>query len=222
MNTPVQLDPQQQKIIDILPFLVELGRTADSSVMGESRLPNTWDFGVLWQQWDSVVIGWKAEKIANLIKGMVYFESMFDRGFGSVPPAANLFRIYACLVDAKERDRFAEWVLANTVNDYMPYGSNNHGARSLAELKKMEDARSASKLGTAAREQTMFEDAGNLRSIKATEKLPNALRRMDSKAVTALLAKGADADAVGVSGQTARKIAKDLGIEAWLSGKATN
>jgi hypothetical protein len=190
--------------------------------MGESRLPNPWDFGVLWQQWDSVVIGWKAEQVVNLIKGLTYFESMFDSGFGSVPPAANLFRIYAPMVDAEERNRLADWILANTVNDYMPYGTNNHGARSLDELKKMEDARAVRKQGSAAREQTRFEDARNLRSIKATEKLPNALRRKDSKAVNALLAKGAEADALGASGKSAREVAKDLGIEEWLSGKATD
>jgi hypothetical protein len=218
MSQPPQFDPMQRRIIDLVPFLVKLGRTADRSVLADARLPNAWDFGVLWQQWDRVVSGWEAARVADLIKGLTYFERMFDRGFGSVPPVAPLFRIYSSMVDAKERDRFADWILANTVNDYTPYGTHNHGARSLEELEKKEDARFARKQATAAREQAIFEDARSQRSMQATERLPNALRRKDAKAVAALLAKGADADAVGPSGKSARKIAHDLGVESLLSG----
>lgn len=222
MNQPLQPDPSQQRILDIVPLLVELGRTADRSVLTDVRLPNAWDFGVLWQQWDHVVSGWEAAQVADLIKGLTYFERMFDRGFGSVPPVANLFRIYASMVDTGERNRFADWVLANTVNDYSPFGTNNHGARSLEDLAKKAAASFAGKQATAAREQARFEDARSQRSMQATERLPNALRRKDAKAVAALLAKGADVDAVGPSGQTAREVARDLGVDALLSGDATD
>lgn len=222
MSQPLQPDPREQRIIELVPLLVELGRTADPFVIGDSRLPNSWDFGVLWKQWDRVVCGWDAAQVANLIKGLTYFERMFDRGFGSVPPVANLFHIYALMVDAEERDRFGDWVLRNTVNDYTPYGTSNHGARSLVELQKKEDARFARKQATAPREQARFEDARSQKSLQATERLPNALRRKDAKAVAALLGKGADADAVGPSGQSAREIARDLGVDALLSGDATN
>lgn len=218
MNQLLSPNPVQQKIIDLVPLLVELGRTADRSVIGDALLPNSWDFGVLWKQWDRVVGGWEAAQVADLIKGLTYFERMFDRGFGSVPPVANLFHIYASMVDTVERDRFADWVLRNTVNDYTPYGTSNHGARSLEELQKKEDARFARKQATAAREQARFEDARSQRSMQATERLPNALRRKDAKAVAALLAKGADADLVGPSGQSAREIARGLGVEALLFG----
>ena len=222
MNQPLQPDPSQQRIIDLVPLLVELGRTADRSVLADARLPNAWDFGVLWQQWDRVVSGWEAAQVADLIKGLTYFERMFDRGFGSVPPVANLFHIYASMVDTGERNRFADWVLANTVNDYSPFGTDNHGARSLEDLAKKTAARFAGKQATAAREQARFEDARIQRSMQATERLPNALRRKDAKAVAALLAKGADVDAVGPSGQTAREVARDLGVDALLSGDATD
>jgi len=220
MNRPFQPDSKQQRIIEIVPLLVELGRTADRSVIDDSRMPNSWDFGALWQQWDHVVIEWEAAQVADLIKGLIYFESMFDRQFGSVPPASNLFQIYASMVHAKERDRFADWILANTINDYMPFGTNNHGARNLDELKKKDESRKARKQATASHEHAKFEEARNRRSLKATEKLPNALRRMDAKAVAALIAKGAQADAIGTSDQSARDIARELGIEAWLCNDA--
>lgn len=48
-----------------------------------------------------------------------------------------------------------------------------------------------------------------------SERLPNALRRKDAKAVAALIAKGADHDALRASGQSARTIAAELGVSGW-------
>jgi hypothetical protein len=217
MNKFIISDPVEQRIIDLLPRLVELGRTADPSSIGDMRSPSFRDFGALWQKWDRVVSGWDAAQVAELIKGLTYFERMFDRGFGSVPPVANLFRIYAAMVDTNERDRIADWILRNTVNDYTPFGTSNHGARSLDELYKKEEARFARKQATASCEQERFEVTRSQRSMQATERLPNAIRRKDAKAVAALLAKGADADDVGPSGRSAREMARDLGVEVWLS-----
>ena len=212
----------ERRIIDLLPLLVRLGNTKDPSVIPTSVLPNAWDFGVLWKKWESAVDGWDAGQISDLIKGLTYFEKAYNRGFGSVPPVANVFRIYASRVDAKDRDDLAEWVLANTVNEYSPYGGHNHGARSLAELKEKEEAQFARKRATATVEQARSEAVRNHRSLEATERLPNALRRKDAGAVTALIAKGADPDAVGISGQNAREIAMQLGVEAWLSDDVAN
>jgi len=221
MSQSPPLNLTEQRIIDLVPQLVELGRTADPSVIGDAILPEAWDFGVLWKKWDQVVAGWDSVQVRELIQGLTYFERMFNRGFGSIPPVANLFRIYASMVGSEERDRFADWILRNTVNDYTPYGTSNHGARSLEELDRKEDARFARKQATAAREQARFEDARSQKSMQATERLPNALRRRDAKAVAALIAKGADADAIDPSGQSARAVARDLGIEAWLAVDAT-
>jgi hypothetical protein len=143
---------------------------------------------------------------------------MFDEGFGSVPPVANLYWIYASMVDSNERDQLADWILRNTVNDYTPYGTHNYGARSLEELKNKEEARSIRKQATAAREKARFEDAQSQKIARATERLPNALGRKDVNAVVALLAKGADPDVIGASGKSAREIAQEIGVEAWLSG----
>ena len=216
MSQAPPLNLMEQRIIDLVPQLVELGRTADPSVIGDAILPEAWDFGVLWKKWDQVVAGWDAVQVRELIRGLTYFERMFNRGFGSVPPVANLFRIYASMVESDERDRFADWILRNTVNDYTPYGTSNHGARSLDELHQKEDARSARKLDTASNERAKFEDAKTRKAQEASERLPNALRRRDAKAVAALIAKGADPDVVGASGQSARSIAAELRVSDWL------
>lgn len=222
MNQSIQPQALEQKIIDLVPLLVKLGRTEDTHVLAESMLPNAGDFGVLWKKWDCVVEGWEAVQIADLIKGLTLFERVFNRRFGSVPPVANVFRIYASIADVNDRDDLAEWVLVNTVNEYAPYGTNNHGARSLAELREKEEAMFAMKRFSATREHARFENARSLKVLQATEKLPNALRRKDSKAVAALIAKGADVDAEGSTGQSAREIAKGLGVAAWLTGEATD
>jgi hypothetical protein len=216
MSQSPPLNSTEQRIIDLVPQLVELGRTADPSVIGDAILPEAWDFGFLWKKWDQVVAGWDAVQVRELIQGLTYFERMFNRGFGSVPPVANLFRIYASMVESEERDRFADWILRNTVNDYTPYGTSNHGARSLDELHQKEDARSARKWATASNERARFEDAKSRKIQEASERLPNALRRKDAKAVAALIAKGADPDVVGASGQSARTIAAELGVSDWL------
>jgi len=222
MNRSFEPDPMQQRIIEFIPLLVQLGQTADRSVIDDSRLPNSREFDSLWRQWEQVVKDWNPAQVADLIRGLTYFERMFDRGFGSVPPVANLFRIYAPMVDENERGRFVDWILRNTVNDYTPYGTSNHGARSLVELHKREGAILDRKAATSGREQTRFENARTQKITQATERLPNALRRKDANAVAALLEKGADADAVGTSGQSAREIASGLGVDHWFAGDATN
>ena len=222
MNRSFEPDPMQQRIIEFIPLLVQLGQTADRSVIDDSRLPNSREFDALWRHWEQVVKDWNPAQVADLIRGLTYFERIFDRGFGSVPPVANLFRIYAPMVDENERERFVDWILRNTVNDYTPYGTSNHGARSLEELQKREGAILDRKAVTSGREQTRFENARTQKITQATERLPNALRRKDAKAVAALLEKGADADAVGASGQSAREIASGLGVDHWFAGDAAN
>jgi len=190
----MQPEPIDQWTIYRIPLLVQLGRTEDPSTIPESALPNTWNFHFLWDRWDRVVENWDPVQITDLIKGLTYFEKVYIRGFGSVTPVAKVFRIYGSLVGANDRNDLAEWVLANTVNSYSPYGSDNHGAKSLAELKRRREAIAAGKQATAARERERFEEARRRRRLQATERLPNALRRNDVKAVATLLAKIAGTD----------------------------
>ena len=119
----MQPEPIDQWTINRIPLLVQLGRTEDPSTIPESALPNTWNFHFLWHRWDRVVENWDPVLIADLIKGLTHFEKVYSRGFGSVTPVAKVFGIYGSLVGANDRNDLAEWVLANTVNAYSPYGS---------------------------------------------------------------------------------------------------
>lgn len=216
MHQYTHLDSKAKKIVDLVPFLLQLGRTADPSVIPASQRLNSGDFGVLWQKWDSVIHGWAAIDIADLIKGLTHFEKAFKCGFGSVPPVAQIFSLYVSMVDADESNKLAEWILLNTVNDYVPYGTSNHGARSLSALKRINESSHARKQATAITERARFEDAQRNKVQQATERLPKALRRKDASAVAALIAKGADIHAISDDGQSAYKIAKELGVESLL------
>jgi hypothetical protein len=55
MNQTLKPSLMEQRIIYLVPLLLELGRTADRSVIGDAELPKSWDFGVLWKQWNRVV-----------------------------------------------------------------------------------------------------------------------------------------------------------------------
>jgi hypothetical protein len=216
MNQLQQPDPKEERIFELIPLLVQLGRTEDPSVIPPSKLPDSWDFGVLWKRWDRVVKGWEAKEVADLIKGLTYFEKVFNCGFGSIPPVPQLFGIYASMVDSSERDNFADWILVHTVNNYVPYGTNNFGLRSLAALSMKKAALADRRRTNAESEQVRYEEAQRNKGQLATERLPKALRRKDAAAVAALLAKGADVNAPLESGQNARDIAKELGIESWI------
>lgn len=76
---------------------------------------------------------------------------------------------------------------------------------------RLERARTVARL-----ERERYLRARQIRSELATERLPNALRRKDSRAVHALLRKRANPDYVQFDGNTARLMARQLGIENWL------
>lgn len=211
-----QSETREQRILDVIPLLVRLGQSEDPAVLGGLALPSGSEFGVFWQAWDTVIKGWDPADVAHLIKGLTLYEKFSSTGFGSVPPVAQLFHLYSWAVKTSESQLLADWILANTINDYVPYGTNNFGARSLAELDAKKSARAARKQATAESERTRMESARSARALAATQKLPNALKRKDAAAVAALIAKGADPDAPSPSGNTSREIAKELGIEAWL------
>jgi hypothetical protein len=70
---------------------------------------------------------------------------------------------------------------------------------------------------TARLEKERYLEARQHRADLATARLPNAIRRKDQLAVLALLRTGANPDYVQLDGLTARLLAKQNGVEAWLS-----
>lgn len=211
----------EKSIYATLPTLVELGKRHGRNEPG--RLPRALAYGVFWHRWEEVLSEWSAEEISNLIKGFVYFEKLSpSNGFGSVAPTPQIFSVYSSRVRAIEIDALADWVLGNTVNEYCPFGTHNHGAKSLKELALKNYQIMQSKLETQSRETARECESKAKRAHDATLRLPRALERNDVKAVIALISKGANPDYFLADGSTARQIAKDLGRDNLLLSPDTS
>jgi hypothetical protein len=120
--------------------LVEIGHLSDdiSSLMqGQDLLQILKPQGHLirhhFSEWDKLTDKLPISDIIGLAKGLTIMESTFDEWFyGSVSPVIWAFRT----VQQKNEEmgnELADWILPRTRNPYVPFGSQNHGARSLAE-----------------------------------------------------------------------------------------
>lgn len=205
---------REDSILSTLPKLAALGVKGELKEIDFKSLPRPSDYGVFWKKWDKVLADWATDDLYNLIKGLVLIEKLAPvHGFGSVPPVPQIFRFYNSRVDAKDQDLFANWILANTVNDYCPYGTHNHGAISLEELKKNAQLSSQMKLANSDAEKVRASEAKLKRAQDATQRLPRAIERKDMGAIAALVGKGADPDHVNTDGRTARSIAISMGLD---------
>jgi len=149
------------------------------------------------------------EDVIFLIRSLTLLERFNPFRSGSVSPVIWLL---SRLADCDAKTELIDWIFENTANSYLPFGSPNHGAKSMAEFQRItrniearlqaqRDAESARQLADKNRKAT-----------RATELIFNAIRRKDSKAVVALLARGADRNAVDANGQTASEYAEKMGL----------
>lgn len=208
------MSPLEDSILSTLPKLVVLGKTGDPKDIDFRLLPRPSDYGVFWQKWSMVLANWGTEDIYCLIKGFIYIEKIAPRyGFGSVPPVAQIFHFYSGKVGASNQDLLANWILANTVNDYCPFGTHNHGAKSLDELEQKAESKAQKKIANEKIEKARALEAKVKRAQEATQRLPRALERKDMGAIIALIGKGTDPDHVLPDGRTSRGIAASLGLQ---------
>lgn len=111
-------------------------------------------------------------------------------------------------------DALADWILAHTDNPYVPFGTSNLGARSLADYWALKQERAAARLARQRAESVRQTAAAMRVADKATHDLFPAIRRKDAKAVQALLLCGARLDVPDATGQTAMAYAQSLGHAA--------
>lgn len=205
---------REDSVLSTLPKLAALGKTHQLKDIDFNSLPRPSDYGVFWKKWDKVLADWSTEDLCNLIKGLVFIEKLAPSyGFGSVPPVPQIFHFYSSKADATDQDVFANWILANTANDYCPFGTHNHGAKSLEELKQEKERSYQAKIANSDAEKERASEAKLKRAEEATQRLPRAIERKDLGAIAALVGKGADPDQVLADGRTARSIAISMGLE---------
>jgi len=149
------------------------------------------------------------EDVIFLIKSLTFIERFKPFIAGSVSPVIWLF---SRLADFDAKTDLIEWILENTDNCYLPFGKPNHGAKSLAEFQRITrdiEARVQAQRDAESARQLVDQ---NRKAARASELIFNAIRRKDSKAVVALLARGADRNAVDADGQTAEEYAQTMGL----------
>ncbi len=161
------------------------------------------------ETWYQIADTLSENKIVALIKALTLLEQYPSFKAGSVAPAIWLFRR---LPDANGRVELINWILNHTENDYLPFGSSNHGAKSLDDYHhRCEQISERSKARNKA-ERERQRKAKVRKANEASQRLFGAIRRKDVKAVEALIARGADCHAVDESGLTALEYARSLGL----------
>jgi hypothetical protein len=125
-------------------------------------------------------------------------------GRGSV----TALRWFLPCVQDRSRELLA-WVLANTRS----YAHYSYGARSLEELDEFRRAKEERRRRSLEMERRRQEEARPRKAEQATSRLYNAVRRGDTRAVRALLMRGADATIKTPEGMALLAFARSKGLE---------
>ncbi len=170
------------------------------------------------QEWYKVAEFLSNSELPALIKTLTVVEQQLPNcRAGSVSPVISLFKKLSER-SGDDLSELADWILAHTDNPYLPFGSFNHDARSLSELR--DRSKAAYQLADARRseEEQRQLDAKKRKATEATRKLFGALRRRDEKAIAALVRRGADIHAKDENGQSAIEMARSFGLSYLLTG----
>lgn len=197
----------------LLQKLIEMGRSSDLSRMSSFfPVQEQHRFGHIMrlrpETWLNIAKSLNIEDLVALIKCLTIAERVFeDWGGGSVSPVILLFRKLASL-DSNFAETIADWVLTNTENYYLPFGTMNLGAKSLIEYHLLKQLASERRKGSHELEIQRQESARQRKAQETTHALIGAVRRSDVKAVKALIAKGANANAKDSEGVSSREHAR--------------
>lgn len=153
-------------LIGDLSDLGRQGGTADAA--REQRLKQSSAINRLhWSAWNKACENLPDDDLALLAKGLVIAEERFRWSGGSVAGAIWVYRIY----ERRQRENahlLAEWMLRESTNPWVPFGSNRGDARSLAEYHKLQDAR-AKRRSDAAQATLHREEAAKQRRAARLE-----------------------------------------------------
>lgn len=189
-------------LVEVVPLLRDAAAASEPMTrLKELILVNpTMDMGAVVRvartEWARHTATMSARELESLIRLLTLAEAELGGwGGGSVSSIIWLFRIYSGL-DGSDADGLAEWILQQgTDNPYLPYGTQNHGARSLKELAHLREGEMILRRLAREAETLRKEEAQERRAKKATSNLPAAIRRGDVAALGALVAQGAELSA---------------------------
>jgi hypothetical protein len=87
------------------------------------------------QDWNKVSSQLKDDDLIHLAMGLTAIERDLKWTGGSVSAVIWVFRNLQNRVTESVWSSTADWILANTNNPYLPFGSQNHGAKSLSDYQ---------------------------------------------------------------------------------------
>lgn len=172
--------------------------------------------------WRELAAGLSEPELVACIRAITVVEKMPGWQAGSVSPVIWLYKLLTQRAASKTCDAVADWVLLNTDNEFLPFGTSNYGAKSLSDLTaRLTNARRKKELQQSLRsaERSLVADR---KQEQATRRLFGALRRGDSLAIAALLGRGARIDLPNEDGITAMEYARSLGIDSVLRPSSDN
>lgn len=193
---------------DFLRRLIAIGESNDYSSLPElfaEFMPR--DVCHLMRQgpeyWFALADSLTESELEGLVRAMTVAERDYPSfGGGSVTGTIWVFRRLQQRTHSN-LDALADWMLAHTNNPWVPFGSSNHGARSLAELRASQQHAVLVRDERAQKEaERQAADAARI-ARKATHDIFPAIRRNDTKAIQALLLRGARLDVEDEKGHTA-------------------
>ena len=154
-------------------------------------------------------------ELRHLIRALVKFSVVAgpSRSGGSASPVSPLYREYAARYPDLEPE-LTSWVVENRVTRYDPFGTVVFAdATSLEQHNRWRRERQEE--GTRNEERRVAA-ARSQQATKATERLPNAVRRGDVKAVEAMLEKGAEPKVASLEVGHLQDLARQHGRDAML------
>ena len=161
--------------------------------------------------WTSIAADLTAQEIIALIKALTVTErDVAEMKAGSVSPIIWLYRHLRQKFPGQYIE-LEEWVLRQTDNDYLPWGTSNHGARSPDEFRQFSEQVAKRRQDRQRSEEQRQAEARKHKAIRATQDLLGAIRRKDSEAIIALRRKGADENAADELGKSALDLARETG-----------
>lgn len=209
---------------EFLDYLIAVGEGSrfDDCLQIPQRFPELSSGQVMrlhFSAWYEIAEPIESEKLAALIKAMTVTEMRVPHfGAGSVSPVIWLFRVLSNR-QFVGLEILADWILAHSDNPYLPFGSYNFRAKSVAEYKNTKVRKAQERTERRIDESARQAQAARIKSDKATHNIFGALGRKDMQAVSALLMQGAKLDEPGPSGQTARQVAASMGLSHLLDCK---
>jgi len=204
------------KTIDLIAELIRIGRdgTFDRlpALIGLSPEHRSGKFmRQLPEFWTDISANLTAHEIIALIKALTVTErDVAEMKAGSVSPVIWLYR-YLRQRFPGQYTELEDWVLRQTDNDYLPWGTSNHGARSLDEFRRFSEQVVKRRQDRQRSEEQRQVETIKRKAEKATHDLLGAIRRKDGEAIIALRRKGADVNAISDLGKSVLDLARETG-----------